>query len=70
MNSFDTLNKLQLRMCELKLEKRRVDTEIKNMLNCNKSIDFFAAKRLSTERNSIKNSILHVEGQMFPNDIA
>lgn len=70
MASKDTLSKLQLHLCELKLEERRVNLEIKNLVNKNKTVDFFQARQLSNSRNGLKTKIKSVESKMVPNIIA
>ena len=37
----DNLNKLQHQLCELKLEERRVCSDIRHLVTRNKTIDFF-----------------------------
>lgn len=70
MDNLDNLNQLQLRMCELKIEKRRIDTQIKNMLLASKSIDFFQAKKLSIEKSGVNNQIKIVQNKIMPDIIA
>ncbi len=70
MNNNDSLNKLQLHLCELKLEERRVNSEIRNMLNKSNMVDFFQAQKLNSTRVGIKNKIKTVESSIIPNIIA
>ena len=62
--------KLQLHLCELKLEERRVRSDIRHLVNNNQTIDFFKAKQLNTLRNGLKNRIKSVEARIMPNIIA
>ena len=62
--------KLQLQLCELKLEERRVRSDIRHLVNNNQTIDFFKAKQLNTLRNGLKNKIKSVEARIMPNIIA
>ncbi|MFV0626236.1 MAG: hypothetical protein ACK5N8_02660 [Alphaproteobacteria bacterium] len=70
MNNKDSLNKLQLHLCELKLEERRVNFEIKDMLKKSNMVDFFQAQQLNSTRVGIKNKIKTVESSIMPNIIA
>ncbi len=70
MNNNDSLNKLQLHLCELKLEERRVNSEIRNMLGKSNMVDFFQAQKLNSTRVGIKNKIKTVESSIMPNIIA
>ena len=63
-------SKLQLQLCELKLEERRVCSDIRHLVNNNRTIDFFKAKRLNTQRNGLKTKIKSVEARIMPNIIA
>ncbi len=62
--------KLQLQLCELKLEERRVRSDIRHLVNNNQTIDFFKAKQLNTLRNGLKTKIKSVEARIMPNIIA
>lgn len=70
MSNKDNLSKLQICLCELKLEERRLNLEIKNLVNQNKTIDFFQAKKLSNSRQGVKTKIKSVEASIVPNIIA
>ncbi|MDR1694757.1 MAG: hypothetical protein LBR70_06185 [Lactobacillaceae bacterium] len=70
MDNKNNLSKLQLRLCELKLEERRLNLEMKNLVNQNKTVDFFQAKQLSSSRQGVKTKIKSVESKIIPNIIA
>ncbi len=63
-------SKLQLQLCELKLEERRVCSDIRHLVNNNRTIDFFKAKQLNSQRNGLKTKIKSVEARIMPNIIA
>ncbi len=63
-------SKLQLQLCELKLEERRVCSDMRHLVNNNRTIDFFKAKQLNTQRNGLKTKIKSVEARIMPNIIA
>ena len=52
----DNLSKLQHQLCELKLEERRVCSDIRHLVTRNKTIDFFQAKQLNSLRTGVKRS--------------
>lgn len=66
----DNFGKLQQQLCELKLEERRVCSDISRLVNKNQTIDFFAAQQLNKQRTGIKNKIKTVEARIMPNIIA
>ena len=66
----DTLSKLQHQLCELKLEERRVSCDIKNLVAGHKTIDFFKAQQLNSQRSGVKKQIKRVEAKIMPNIIA
>ncbi len=66
-NSF---NKLQVQLCELKLEKRRVDADIKKLVKGKQLIDFYQAQQLNHQNTSVKSKIQKVETLINPNIIA
>lgn len=70
MSGKDNLSKLQLRLCELKLEERRLNFEMKNLVSQNKTVDFYQVKQLSGTRQGVKNKIQSVEASIVPNIIA
>ena len=70
MYNQDQMKTLQYKLCELKLEERRVSSDIKNLFSNNRTIDFFQAKRLNTLRSDVKSKIKNVEAKIMPNIIA
>ena len=70
MTMNDKTAKLQLLLCELKLEQRHVKTDLSHLLKQGKTIDFFQAKRLSTVKSGLAKKIDRVESAINPNIIA
>ena len=70
MTNQSTLDKLQQQLCELKLEERRVCSDIRNLVRKNSTIDFFKAKQLNNMRTGGKSQIKTVESKIMPNIIA
>ena len=70
MLSNDKISKLQLVLCELKLEQRHVNTDMSKLLKGKKTVDFFQAKRLTAQKNSLARKIDHVQASIDPNIIA
>ena len=70
MTSNDKIAKLQLLLCELKLEQRHVNTDMNKLLKTGKTIDFFQAKRLNNMRQGLAKKINNVEANIDPNIIA
>ncbi len=70
MTNQSTLDKLQQQLCELKLEERRVCSDIRNLVRKNSTIDFFKAKQLNNMRTGVKSRIKTVESKIMPNIIA
>jgi len=66
----DTISKLTHQLCELRLEERRVHSDIRNLVTKNSTIDFAAAKQLNNLRTVVKNKIKNVESKITPNIIA
>lgn len=66
----DKTAKLQLLLCELKLEQRHVNTDMSKLLKQGKTIDFFQARRLSTLKTGLAKKINKVEASIDPNIIA
>ena len=62
--------RLQHQLCELKLEERRVCSDIRHLVSKNQTIDFFQAKQLNALRSGLKNKIKAVEARIMPNIIA
>jgi len=67
---YENVKKLQLQLCELKLEERRVRSDIKNLVRQNRTIDFYQAQKLNTLRNGLSQKIKKVEAGLVPNIIA
>lgn len=63
-------SKLQHQLCELKLEERRVCSDIRHLVSNNQTIDFFKAKQLNSLRSGLKTKIKSVEARIMPNIIA
>ena len=61
---------LQHKLCELKLEERRVCSDIRHLVSKNRTIDFLQAKQLNVLRTSVKGKIKNVEAKIMPNIIA
>ncbi len=68
--SYEQIKKLQLQLCELKLEERRVRSDIKNFVKAGRTIDFYQAQKLNTLKNGISQKIKKVEAGLTPNIIA
>ncbi len=66
----DNLGKLQHQLCELKLEERRVSSDIRHLVAKNSTIDFYQAKQLNALRTGLKSKIKNVEAKIMPNIIA
>ncbi len=66
----DKLAKLQLLLCEMKLEQRHLNTDMSSLLKNNKTIDFFQAKKLSTMKSGLAKKISKIEATIDPNIIA
>ncbi len=63
-------SKLQHQLCELKLEERRVCSDIRHLVTKNSTIDFYQAKQLNALRTGLKSKIKSVEAKIMPNIIA
>ena len=61
---------LKHQLCELKLEERRVCSDIRHMVARNNMIDFAKAKQLNSLRQGVKTKIANVEAKIMPNIIA
>ncbi len=70
MTNSNSFNKLQIQLCELKLEERRVKSDITKLVKNKQMIDFFQAQKLNTQRTSLKNKIQNLETIINPNIIA
>ena len=66
----DNLGKLQHQLCELKLEERRVSSDIRHLVAKNSTIDFYQAKQLNSLRTGLKSKLKNVEAKIMPNIIA
>ncbi|MEE6207691.1 MAG: hypothetical protein VZR95_06530 [Alphaproteobacteria bacterium] len=66
----DKTAKLQLLLCELKLEQRHVNTDMSKLLKQGKTVDFFQARRLSSLKTGLAKKINKVEASIDPNIIA
>ena len=68
--TYDNSKKLQLQLCELKLEERRVRSDIKNLVRQNRTIDFYQAQKLNALKVGLSQKIKKVEAGLVPNIIA
>lgn len=66
----DQKARLLQQLCELKLEERRVRSDIHHLVKDNRTIDFFKAKQLSNLKSGVKQKIKTVESRITPNIIA
>ena len=62
--------KLQLLLCELKLEQRHVNTDMNRLLKQGKTVDFFQARRLNSLKTGLSKKINKVQASIDPNIIA
>lgn len=70
MVNSNSLGKLQVQLCELKLEERRVKSDITKLVRNKQMIDFYQAKQLNSQKSSLKNKIQKLETLITPNIIA
>lgn len=70
MTTDEKIARLQLALCELKLEQRHLNTDMANLLKKGKTIDFLQARRLKSLKNSVSKKISSVEQRMGPDIIA
>ena len=70
MTSNNSFGKLQVQLCELKLEERRVKSDIAKLVKNKQMIDFFQAQQLNKQNKSVKNKIQKLENIINPNIIA
>lgn len=70
MINTNSFNKLQVQLCELKLEERRVKSDIKKLVKNKQMIDFYQAQQLNHQNTSVKNKIQKIENLINPNIIA
>ena len=66
----DNLSKLTHQLCELRLEERRVRSDIRHPVARNATIDFAKAKQLNIMRSGVKKKIESIEAKIMPNIIA
>lgn len=70
MTTNDKMAKLQLLLCEMKLEQRHINTDLAKLLKQNQTIDFFQARSLNKQKSSLAKKINKVEASINPNIIA
>ena len=70
MTNTNSFNKLQVQLCELKLEERRVKSDITKLVKNKQMIDFYQAQQLNNQRTNLKNKIQKIETLINPNIIA
>ena len=66
----DKAAKLQLLLCELKLEQRHINTDLSRLLKQGNTVDFFKAKQLNARKSGLADKINKVENSINPNIIA
>ena len=67
MANINSFNKLQVQLCELKLEERRVKSDISKLVKNKQMIDFFQAQQLNKQNKSVKTKIQKLENIITPN---
>lgn len=70
MTNIDKTAELQLLLCEMKLEQRRLNTSMSHLIKQNKTIDFFKAKQLNSQKTGLAKRITKIESRIDPNIIA
>jgi len=70
MDKDEGVTKLYQQLCELKLEERRVSSDIKLLVGRNSTIDFYQARQLNLLRSGVRSKIKNVEAKITPNIIA
>lgn len=55
MVNSNSFGKLQVQLCELKLEERRVKSDITKLVKNKQMIDFYQAQQLNSQKASLKN---------------
>jgi len=70
MINTNSFNKLQVQLCELKLEERRVKSDIKKLVKNKQMIDFYQAQQLNRQNTNVKSKIQKIENLINPNIIA
>jgi hypothetical protein len=66
----DKIAKLQLILCEMKLEQRHLNTDMSKLLKSGKTVDFFQAKKLSSMKTGLDKKISKIEASIDPQIIA
>jgi hypothetical protein len=70
MANSNSIGKLQIQLCELKLEERRVKSDITKLVKNKQMIDFYQAQQLNSQKTSLKNKIQSLETLVNPDIIA
>lgn len=70
MVNINSFNKLQVQLCELKLEERRVKSDITKLVKNKQMVDFYKAQQLNNQKTSLNNKIQKLETLINPNIIA
>ena len=70
MVNSNSFGKLQVQLRELKLEERRVKSDITKLVKNKQMIDFYQAQQLNSQKASLKNKIQKLETLINPNIIA
>ena len=70
MANTNSFGKLQIQLCELKLEERRVKSDITKLVKNKQMIDFYQAQQLNKLKTSVKSKIQKIETLINPNIIA
>ena len=70
MANTTSINNLQIKLCELKLEERRVKSDINKFVKNKQMIDFYQAQKLNSQKNNLKTKIQRLETLINPNIIA
>ena len=70
MTTDEKIARLQLALCELKLEQRHLNTDMNNLLKNGKTVDFLQVRKLKTMKNSVAKKISQVEQRIGPDIIA
>jgi hypothetical protein len=70
MVNINSFNKLQIQLCELKLEERRVKSDITKLVKNKQMVDFYKAQQLNSQKTSLNNKIQKLETLINPNIIA
>ena len=63
-------SKLQQQLCELKLEERRVVSDLRHLVKANHTITFFKPKQLNSMKNGVKSKLDFIASIINPNIIA